>query len=125
MYSEKVRQQALKLVESGLSPAEAASQLGGHPTATTIKKWMAGSIPTGRRAKRCYVPVDDKVKAINRLFLGEDYMAVAAEIGCSPSSLLTWRRMYLEGGRSALLTPRDVREQINEEMRKQLEEQGY
>ena len=124
MYSEQVRNEALRLVESGLTPSAVSRQLGGHPSETTIKNWMAGRIPTGKRSKRCYIPAERKVEAINRLFMGENYIDVATEIGCAPESLLTWRREYLRGGIDAIKTPRDVREEINRKMRERLERQG-
>lgn len=120
MYNERTRRQAIDLVQSGLTPEEASRKMGGRPTGNTIKKWIDGKLPTGKRSKRCYIPVAAKEQAIKRLFMGESYVSVAAEIGCAPESLLAWRRKYLEGGVEAITTARDTREEINRQMRERL-----
>lgn len=120
MYSDQVRREALRLAETGLSPAQISCKMGGRPTEPTIKKWIEGFVPTGKRTKRCYIPVEAKEDALIRLFLGEDYVEVAKELGCTPGALLGWRRKYITGGIEAITTTRDLRERINRSMREKI-----
>ena len=51
--------------------------------------------------------LQQKLDALDRLERGEHYREVAADLGCAPASVLTWRRLLRNGGVDALVTAVD------------------
>lgn len=103
MYDEATRTKALDLVASCMSYVDASRKMGGKPGPATIRKWTLNELPTGKRSKRMAYTQRQKLEALARIEGGEDYTAVAAEVGCTPPTLLTWRKMREQGGDEALI----------------------
>ena len=107
MYDEATRKRALEFVASGMSYVDASRKMGGKPGPAIIRKWSMNELPTGKRSKRMAYTQRQKLDALGRIEAGEDYTAVAAEVGCTPSTLLTWRKLREQGGDEALVTAVD------------------
>ena len=107
MYDDETIGRALELLSLGLSPREVSRRMGGRPGHAVIRKWARGELPEGRRRPRAMYLQGEKVRAVERVEAGEDYREVAAELGCAPTTLLTWRRLRAEGGDDALRTSID------------------
>ena len=107
MYSDRERERALMLVELGYSPGRASRILGGKPSRAAIMRWMKGEEPTRRRGQPCALSCAEKVAAVRRVQDGEYYRDVAEDVGCAPSTLLTWRRKMERDGEAALRTRYD------------------
>ena len=110
MYDKETRERALALVASGLSPRAASRAMGGRPCATCIVKWLAGEVPGSRRSRpRLRWSSQDKLAAVRRVLAGERYREVAGDVGCAPTTVLGWRKAFLERGEAAFVTADDVR----------------
>lgn len=107
MYDEATRARALELVASGMTFTDVSRKMGGKPGPAIIRKWSLNELPTGKRSKRMVYTQRQKLEALARVEAGEDYTAVAAEVGCSPPTLLTWRKLREQGGDEALITAVD------------------
>lgn len=104
MYDEKVRRKALDYIEEGYNPSQIARMMGGRPSESIIRKWALGYEPEGKRVQPTYYSVEEKLRALERLAAGESYKDLAAELGCASTTVLTWRRLYRQGGEDALRT---------------------
>ena len=104
MYDEKTRMRALELVESGMSAREASEVMGGKPSPAIISRWASGYAPTGKRCAPRSFSLEEKLEALERLDRGEHYRDIAADLGCSPPSVLTWKRIRDQKGIEALYT---------------------
>ena len=107
MYSEKTRERALGLVREGLSYREVSRELGGKPGPAIIRRWADGYVPTGKRMRSMAYTMQQKLGALKRVEQGEHYRDVASDVGCAPATILTWRRLWRDGGEKALETAVD------------------
>lgn len=107
MYDEKTRERALGLLREGLSYREVSEAMGGKPGPAIIRRWAEGYVPTGKRSRPMAYTLQQKLDALDRLERGEHYREVAADLGCAPASVLTWRRLLRNGGVDALVTAVD------------------
>lgn len=107
MYDEKTRERALRLVRDGLSYRKASEAMGGRPGPAIIRRWAEGFVPTGKRRPQVTISCEEKLQAIQRLEDGENYRSIAEDLGCAPSTVITWRRIRDEKGVDALKTKID------------------
>ena len=113
MYDEKVIAEALELVASGMSYYAVSKRFGGRPCPNSVKAWVKGALPARRkRQPRGRFETQVKKEAVQRVLDGDAYRTVAKGVGCADTTLLNWRKAYLEHGEAGLVTEKDAKEKV-------------
>ena len=118
MYTTDEKNQALGLFDQTKSVTKTIQMLG-YPTSQALYQWIrTRSHPSKERPPRkkwnntpekpLHPSVKVKLEVLHRCFeMGENVKLVSEEIGCTRTSIYTWRRKYLLKGAVALMNPND------------------
>ena len=112
-FTEEEKERALKLYDELGSIGKVINKLG-YPSRQNMYTWIKNRNVDIKRKKydctdlpehRRHPDLETKLEILHRCFeVGEDIKSISEEYGYTRSSIYQWRRKYLSGGATALMS---------------------